>query len=335
MSGGVNVSLTVVMMSIAARGEFKVKHLVLIASIFLAVVIGLKGMTEAYVHDVMAIVELYSRPGLAVSSQRPAGVEAVEVNITHITIENTDALLVSVTNVSAYLDLHGARLKGSPPGFGEALVGSKLRDQLGLPTAYINGLELNITGTISSNDYLDYSLVILDETAALLDLEWKTLYEWEVREGSEPIPYAVTVPAIPTLLRSVLVGVERNIRLITDLIYAMACMAGFFLAGSSSLEARRTIRVLASVGFTFRGLLFSLTALSTILAALSVIIGVSLGILVPTLISAVMSIFLRLPYIRPMAYESMYLDVLWYFLLLFICFFTGFVRGLTDVISGD
>ncbi|RLF09115.1 MAG: hypothetical protein DRJ98_08630, partial [Thermoprotei archaeon] len=305
------------------------------ASIFLAVVVGLKGMTEAYVHDVMAIVELYNRPGLAISSQRPAGLEAVEINIVHITIENVDALLVSVADVSAYLGLHGARLKGSPPGFGEALVGSKLRGQLGLPAVRIDGLELNITGIISSNDYLDYSLVILDETAALLDLEWETLYEWEVREGGEPIPYAVTVPAIPALLRSVLVSVERNIRLITDLIYAMACMAGFFLAGSSSLEARRTIKVLASAGFTLKGLLFSLMALSIVLAALSAIIGASLGMLVPTLISAVTSIFLKLPYIRPMAYESMYLDALWYFLLLFVCFFTGFVRGLVDVISGD
>ena len=335
MSGGVSVSLAVIMMSIAARGELKVKHLMLIASIFLAVVVSLKGMTEAYVHDVMAIVELYNRPGLAISSQRPAGVKAVEVNIAHITIENTNALLVSVANVSAYLDLHGARLKGSPPGFGEALIGSKLRGQLGLPTAHIDGLELNITGVISSNDYLDYSLVILDETAALLDLEWEMLYEWEVREGDEPIPHGVAVPAIPTLLRSVLVSVERNIRLITDLIYAMACMAGFFLAGSSSLEARRTIKILTSAGFTLRNLLFSLTVLSMILAASSAIIGASLGILVPTLISAVTSIFLKLPYIRPMAYESMYLDVLWYSLLLFICFLTGFVRGLVDVISGD
>ena len=329
------MSLTVIIMSIAVRGELKVKHLVLIASIFLAVVVGLKGMTEAYVHDVMAIVELYDRPGLAISSQRPADVEAVEVNITYIPIENANVLLVSVANVSAYLNLHGARLKGSLPGFGEALVGSKLRSRLSLPTVHIDGLKLNITGIISSNDYLDYSLVILDETATLLDLEWKTLYEWKVQEGSEPIPYAVTVPAIPTLLRSVLMSVERNVRLITDLIYAMACMASFFLAGSSSLEARRTIKVLASAGFTLKGLLFSLMALSTILAASSAIIGASLGILVPTLISAITSIFLKLPYIRPMAYESMYLDVLWYFLLLFICFFTGFVRGLVNVISGD
>ena len=255
--------------------------------------------------------------------------------VTRITIENIDALLISVSNVSVYLDLHQARLKGSLPSFGEALVGSKLRDQLGLPIAYINGLKLNITGIISSNDYLDYSLIILDETAALLDLEWKTLYEWEVRESSEPIPHAVIVPAIPTLLRSVIISAERNVRLITNLIYAMACMAGFFLAGSSSVEARRTIRVLTSAGFTFKSLLFSFMALSIVLAALSAIIGVSLGILAPTLISAITSIFLKLPYIRPMTYESMYLDVLWYFILLFICFFTGFVRGLTDVISRD
>ena len=111
------MSLAVIMMAIAARGGLKVKHLVLIASIFLAVVIGLKGMTEAYAHDVIALVEIYSRPGLAVSSQRPAGVEAVEINITHITIENIDALLVSVTNISAYLDLHRARLKGSPVSY--------------------------------------------------------------------------------------------------------------------------------------------------------------------------------------------------------------------------
>ena len=329
------MSLAVIIMSIAARGELKVKYLVLIASIFLAVVVGLKGMTEAYVHDVMAIVELYSRPSLAISSQRPAGVKAVKVNVVHITIENIDALLISVSNVSVYLDLHRARLKGSLPGFGEALVGSKLRDQIGLPIAYINGLKLNITGIISSNDYLDYSLIILDETAALLDLEWKTLYEWEVRESSEPIPHAMIVPAIPTLLISVIISAERNVRLITNLIYAMACMAGFFLAGSSSVEARRTIRVLTSAGFTFKGLLFSFMTLSIVLAALSTIIGVSLGILAPTLISAITSIFLKLPYIRPMAYESMYLDILWYFILLFICFFTGFVRGLTDVISRD
>jgi len=58
-----------------------------------------------------------------------------------------------------------------------------------------------------------------------------------------------------------------------------------------------------------------------------------LGVFTPALASALASIFAKLPYIRPVAYPSLGLDLALFFSTSALGFSAGFLRGLSRVVG--
>jgi len=323
------------LLSVASRGGLGVRYLVLLPSLLLALLVALKGLALAYAGEASALAEVVGEPRLACSVTRPGGEGVVEVRLSYVDLGVRRALLVCVDDLERFLQLHDAELRGSPPGRGEALVGQELRRLLpGERVPLPGGPVLNISGTVVARDYLAYSIVITSDTADLLEVDWEAVvYEWEPGSSSPEAREALLAPSAAPLIGSVLSEVLVAASLISAVGYAMAGLACFFLASSSSEESEEVLSVFCSAGFTPRKLALALLALSAVLAGASTVLGLSLGVFTPALASALASIFAKLPYIRPVAYPSLGLDLALFFSTSALGFSAGFLRGLSRVVG--
>ncbi len=327
------MSFPLLVLSATSRGEIKVKYLLITAAILLALIIGMKGMIEAYMENVQIITKISKGAEIEVSSSKPDSTEAIMVNISYAKIHETEVIIVSVDDVMSYLTLHKATLRGSPPGHHEALIGCNIRQYLPSDTFSINNVTFNISGIVIANDYLSYSIIISTNSAQLLALNWITVYEWNPSQANDSHEISVAAPSLPNIMNSITIEVRNTLFFISAIIYTMICITSFFLANSASLESQYMFKVLISIGTPLKRLITSLITLATILAILSTIFGLALGIFASSLISATVSIFFKLPYIRPAIYDHLAFDAFLGFTMTFLGFLSGFLRGLMRVAS--
>ena len=321
------MSLTTLLAAVAARGGLRVWRLIVIVSVLLALVVGMKSMAVAYTEGVSQIRQLAGQPSIAYSTSMPGNVSYVQVSVAHVDVQGHDVVLVSADNLTLYMKLHGVHLEGSMPKPREALIGEKVEFASIGSSVSVYGKSFNISGVMCASDYLAYSILLRSADAVSLDVNWTVFYEWPASEGGR----GTCVPSFNEVLSSSSSNILWNLRMLTSVVYVVAFFTCFFLSSSSAMESRRVFKTLVATGFEHGKLCTSLVVLSSMLSLIALLVGTSVGILAPTVLSATVSIALRLPYVRPELYSGVWVDELLFWLASTAGFSAGFLRGLGDV----
>lgn len=289
------MGLSVTLMSIAARGGLRVGLIVLIISLFTGSIVGLHSLASSYSGYVAELKELQRQPSISIYSSRVEG--SVEVHASRLDVGGLSVLVVWVSDLQAYMKLHGASLRGAAPGVGELLVGEGLKGLIGPVERAVEGLGLKPSGYVSSEDYLAYSLIVNAETAKTLGLRGLTIYEARPSVGGgSPIAEA---PALQLLIRVVSEEVLGFLNLASLILLTGLALACFFQGYNASLESRATLKVLALLGASPSKAAPSLFALSLALSAISVLFGYCVGVFASASLSALASAAFNTPYLKP------------------------------------
>lgn len=266
-------------------------------SLFTGLVTAAQVMALSYAREASILREISLSPRVVVD--REPGKDALKVEAAALKLMDNIVMVFAVDSPDQFLSLYGSKVEGAKPGIGEVLVGEGLKPLVRDGTILIQGHTLRASGYISSPPHLSSAIILTPETMRILGVETSTLY---IRKPVEETEVRLTeAPSSKALVRGVTEEVLSSLNLITLLLISMLILTCVIQGYNAAHESRRVLRVFTALGSPKRSMAASLIILALMLSLIGVAVGFSLGMVSSALTSSILSVWLGLPYIKPVA----------------------------------
>jgi len=285
-------NLTLTLLKLAARGSLKTKPILLTIAILIAINVGLHTMTNSYEKEVTTLMALYAgREYLTVSDKPIPG--SIKVAISPYSINDRRILLVSSDNIKTLLAVSDAMIDGVlPVKADEVAMGESIEDFAERNAVTVYGRPLKVTGYVKSSDHLAYSIISPTQISPTA----QPLYLLP-REGGDA---EASAPAIKLVTRSLFLEVLSIMSGMKYLLYATLALSCLFQGYNSLIEAEHVLQVFASMSTPRRIMNASIFLYACVISIGGAVLGFSVGVFTPGLLSSLTSIFLRLPPLKPL-----------------------------------
>lgn len=282
-------------------------------------------MASSYEAEATTLISLYVGQSYVAVSEKPTP-NAVRIQVTPITIQGRQVLLISTQSFPEFLKVSDAWIQGKPPvNQDEIAIGEALTDLVTNNAITIDGRSFKVTGTIQSNSHLAYSIV----STTSISPTAKTYYLSFTKDPAA----GVSAPAAETVARSVFSEVLGIAAVAGYVLYAALALSCFFQGYTSLIEAEETMQVFASIGAPKRMVNEAMLLYACLVSLAGTVLGLALGTFLPGFSSSLASIALKLPHIKPFINPQVGLDLAIGFTSSLLALTTGLLGGYSREIA--
>ncbi len=310
------------LLAIAVRGGMKLGVIFLTIALFTGIITSVQNIVYAYSDEMPFLMEIAAQPRIAIFKQEKPG--AVEVRVVDVCIDGTIATLIAPSSVTEYLDIIGGG-SYSPLKTGEMYVSGDIMHYVQEGALEIEGKILTVKDESIPTSLLFKTLIISAETAEEIGLPTVSLYYSRYLEA-DSISW-VEGPSSMSLIRGLTSEVQMFLSTITGLMYVLLCLTSLVQAFYVMSESRDTLRFFSVFGLSNYGMILNVVALAVIVSFVSVGFGYALGVISSASASAIVSIVLKIPYIKPNLSDELVFSLLLAFVSSSLGLSMGYVRG--------
>ncbi len=307
------------LLSIAARGGFKLGATLLTVAIFTGMITATQIMITSYVINAPIIQEITINPQFAVSKKHFNG--SLRVEVASVTLNDTIITVFSTEDLAEYLYLIGYSAETSQLNFGEALISKDLAPFISNGTLTIKELKLKVSGFIESQKTILISL----DTMTALKLESEDFYYGKSVEADHS--YIAEAPSSTSLIHGISREVQNALSTIKYALYTILTLTCLVQALHVMNESKGVFKVYLAFAPSKMRLYSSLISMAICVSAASVILGYAIGVTTSASASAVLSQLLKLPYIKPSFNDALIFDLALAFTSSSIGLSVGYVEG--------
>jgi len=312
-----------ILFSIASRGGFKLNTVILSIAIFTGMITAFQNIVFTYAVNAPIIGEVSTQPQLTVYKEYREG--SLKVEVASIFVNDVLVIILSPSDIVEFLKL--MNVDGVPTSLkvGEALISEDLLPLTEFQNLEVDGLCLKISGVLPSSARLLKSIIVSSESMRSLDLETEFLYYGRLG-GGEPVGYTES-PSLINLIHGVILEVQTLLSMVTYLLYITLSLTCLVQALHVMDGGRSVLKAFSVLGVSRGSLYLSLVIFAVVVSAVSVVLGYAIGVVASTSTSAVYSLVLDVPYLKPMVSDSLLLDLALAFISSSFGVSIGYVRG--------
>jgi hypothetical protein len=312
------MSLIKVMLSIASRGGFKLGTLIFTVSLFTASITTLHTLTASYSDNVELIQQIALTPRLSLDK-----VEGTMIETNVYSLNKVNVLLVAPSNVSEYLSIIGVRKPTENLGENEVIISNTLLHWTIDGTMNIEGNQYQILMSLN----LPQDTVVLTSNS-LNRLTRDPLTAYYSHNGVGQYSQA---PASITLVKGIASEVQRLLSSMGLLFFASLAVMSIIQATYVFNEGRDSFKVFKALHSLNRGMTGSFLLVAFIVSGLTMVLGISMGIMTSAGISLIASVFIETPYVKPVPSVQLLWSLLLGFISIFLALSIGYIRGYRNV----
>lgn len=313
------INLAFLLTVISVRGGFKLGKIMIIISLFTALLVSLSISQATYVLQTSSLKEFIKPPNISVSFDKDGSM--LNIKIAFLNVSGKETMIVLPSNLTRFLQLHKVSVKGKLPGEKEVLVSEKLK-HLYKHSISILGKNYNVSGYIYAKGFPSNAIILpLNALDGLSVVKFSTLY---YKKGSD-FKIASQAPSIKQVIHSVEKEISRLNSTLTLLLLVALSFAVFFQAYKVFHEAKRTLTIFKINEAPISDMIISILILSLLLSIAGVSLGYFLGFFATGITSSLISLILRLPHLKPIAE----LSISYYLIVAFLTTYTSLTSALT------
>jgi hypothetical protein len=285
--------------SIAVRGGLKAGSTLFIIALFTALVISVQALAYSYTKEAPLLQEISQTPQILLAPG-PTEENALRVQVAPTKLGDHTLIVIASEKMEEYLHLFQARVEGSLPEKGQALIGTVVKSLLQGDTLPLQGYLLNITGTFSTSAHSAYAVLIVPQTMADVSIQATTLYLSKPSQGSNfraGTEAPCIIPLIDAVSREALEALAFT-TLLLEIVLALTCLIQGYTVMNRS---KPTLEVFSSLNASEKSMTSLLALTAVAIGGCGTVLGYALGMISSSAVSLLLSLAAGLPYMKPLA----------------------------------